>query len=132
MEDAAPFCLIVSDGVCISIGLAIEKGNDMDAGMTVDKWSLWDSGSAGTLLLTEDRIGVLVQAVDVETHGCGLVATGRSPSARTTVLAGEGEHTEEFERALVAHLEVFGIERAAVRRLSSGHTPESRVARSFR
>ena len=80
-------------------------------------WSLWSVESLGTLLLTADDIGTLVQTVDLDTSTGTIVATSRSPSARVTLLLNDGGHTDEFEVALNSHLAVFGLERENAERI---------------
>lgn len=91
---------------------------DMIENAADKKWSLWDVDGLGTLLLTEDRGNVLVQTVTVEFDGGTAVAVSKSPSARRTVIEGEGGHPELFEIALVNHLEIFEIDRQNASRIA--------------
>jgi hypothetical protein len=96
-------------------------------------WSLWDVDGHGTLLLTEDRGQVLVQTVDIDLNGAEPVAISRSPSARRTVLSGDGGHTELFETVLVNHLAIFGIERDnAIRFTPTDNAPTLAVTAGMR
>ncbi|MCS4088732.1 hypothetical protein [Rhizobium sp. BK176] len=85
-----------------------------------ENWSLWDVDGHGTLLLTDDHGQVLVQTVELDLSGTEPVAVSKSPSARRTVLAGEGGHTELFETVLVNHLAIFEIDRENAARLMPG------------
>ena len=88
-----------------------------------ENWSIWDVEGLGTLLLTEDRGNVLVQTVDIEFDGATSVAVSKSPSARITVIEGEGGHPELFETALVNHLEIFEIDRENASRVTFDDLP---------
>lgn len=74
-------------------------------------WSLWDAGDIGHLLLTEEDRGILVQSVDISIEDGIVTTVSRGPSARRTLLEGQGGHPEPFETALTNHLELFGLER---------------------
>jgi hypothetical protein len=98
-----------------------------------ENWSLWDVDGHGSLLLTEDRGQVLVQTVELDLTGTDLVAVSKSPSARRTVLAGEGGHTDLFETVLVNHLAIFEIDRDSAARFMPGdNAPTVKLAVGMR
>nr|WP_250808617.1 hypothetical protein [Neorhizobium tomejilense] len=84
-------------------------------------WSLWSVQGRGLFLLSDDKPGVLIQEVTLTVERDGVdgavMATSKSPTARKTLLEGEGGHSGLFELVLASQLELLGIDRSLAERV---------------